>query len=665
MTLDVAAGTQLRIPDPDYFTDLSALPATRASLIEKWFPARELSQLIAKDRRVRDPAYAAHRWWARRPPALLRALLLATALPADISAQEFWDRYASEEHHLAGLTVYDPFMGGGSTLVEAQRLGASVMGSDVDPMSVRIVRSELTPIDGKKLRSYGHRLLHHLRTNLSWLYPTEPQDEPLHYFSIAEVQCPACEEVGPLYRNLILVRDPKKVGAVVRDHALTVFCPHCWRLHDLDSTERKEITCCGKRSQIMHGTFRSFAYHCSSCGKKSTHRELKTGVAKRRIVAVEETQSNGRRRLRMPSTEDLASQFRASQEWQETRDSLPRPEGEIRATRSDERPRSYGITRYEELFTPRQLLVLGHAFQWIRDNVEEGETRKALELAISNCLSTNNKLCGYATDYGRLSALFSVRGYSLPALTVELNPLHGTGGRGTIAACIERVAKSDTKRIRRHIWDTHTNRPVPNQFSFQQSTQTSWVDLRNAASASPIESISKIDVAVFDPPYFDFIAYDELSEFHRSWFGELELAGEPLLPKVEDPVRSFAAQFAQSLEEMVKRARGDAPFAFTYHSANPDAWKAVGLALDNASLAVTALWPVRSDGHMGHHSNPGNCEWDVVVVCRPGARTREQEFRHDVTSWVAMLEPLKVNEADIKNFEYAIKMAQQRFAEAT
>ncbi|MFJ4755007.1 DUF1156 domain-containing protein [Streptomyces sp. NPDC088763] len=660
MTLDVAAGTQLRFSE--YLTDLTSVPESGASLIETWFPSRELSQLIAKDRRVRDPAYAAHRWWARRPPALLRALLLATALPPGISEQEFWSRYASEDHHLAGLTVYDPFMGGGSTLVEAQRLGASVMGSDVDPMSVRIVQSELTPVDGKRLRAYGDLLLRHLRSKLSWLYPTDSDAQPLHYFSIAEVQCPACNEAGPLYRNLVLVRDPKKVGAVVRDHAITVFCPICWTLHHLDTPDRKEIICCGKRSKIMSGTFRAAAYHCPSCGQASTHRELQTGIAKRRVVAVEETQHNGRRRLRMPISSDTTGELKAAREWKMRRKSLPHPEGEIRATRSDERPRSFGITRYEELYTSRQLLVLGHALQWIHQNVHEGEFQRALELAISNSLATNNKLCGYATDYGRLSALFSVRGYSLPVLTVELNPLHETGGRGTIAACIERVAKSDTRQVRRHVWDSQARRPAANVFSFQRAQGSRWVGLKNAASASELEAISKIDVAVFDPPYFDFIAYDELSEFHRAWFGELELAGDPLLPKSEDPVQSFGTQLGKSLTEMVKRARGNKPFVFTYHSANPDAWKAVGVALDKAQLAVTQLWPVRSDGHMGHHSNPGNCEWDVVVVCRPWGGTVRHEFQNDANLWVSEMKPLSVNEADVQNFRFAIQMAQSRFA---
>ncbi|ASY32778.1 MULTISPECIES: DNA methyltransferase [unclassified Streptomyces] len=659
MTLDVATVTQLRLED---FPALSSASEARASLIESWFPARELSQVIAKDRRVRDSAYAAHRWWARRPPALLRALLLATTLPSDVSEHDFWERYASEAPHLRGKTVYDPFMGGGSTLVEAQRLGASVIGSDVDPMSVRIVSAELAPVSGKKLRDYGQLLLAHLHSELAWLYPSESQAAPLHYFSIAEVQCPSCSIVGSLYRNLILVRDPKKVGAVVRDHALTVFCPECWKLHDLDSADRKILSCCGKRFKIFQGTYRAGSYNCPSCEVASTHRELKTGIAGRRILAIEDTQANGRRRLRKPSRGDEAALLKADQEWAAQRGFLPHPIGEVRAKRSDERPRSYGINAYEDLFTPRQLLVLGHALKWIEENVPEGDFRTALELAISNALSTNNKLCGYATDYGRLSALFSVRGYSLPALTVELNPLHGTGGRGTIAACIERVAKSDAAQVRRHVWDTRTRQPVPNLFTFSRAVGSCRVNLKNAASASDSKDIEMIDVAVFDPPYFDFIAYDELSEFHRAWFGELDLAGDPLLPRASNPVRSFGMQLGASMREMVKRARGSNPFAFTYHSANPDAWKAVGVALDFADLAVTKLWPVRSDGHMGHHSNPGNCEWDVIVVCRPKGATVLRQLEDTVSCWVSEMKPLHVNEADVRNFESALEMARPRFA---
>ena len=67
--------------NPAPFVDVSALPRGVPTLIETWLPSHDLSLVVSADRRVRDSAYRIHRWWARRPPALMRALLLASALP--------------------------------------------------------------------------------------------------------------------------------------------------------------------------------------------------------------------------------------------------------------------------------------------------------------------------------------------------------------------------------------------------------------------------------------------------------------------------------------------------------------------------------------------------------------------------------------------------------
>ncbi len=110
------------------------------------------------------------------------------------------------------------------------------------------------------------------------------------------------------------------------------------------------------------------------------------------------------------------------------------------------------MTHAVDLFTDRQLAVFGSAFAWLASAKLEPEVRQGLRLAVSNALATNNKLCSYAYDYGRLSALFSVRGYSLPALPVELNSLHTDAGRGSRRHCIERVARAGTDEARRHVW---------------------------------------------------------------------------------------------------------------------------------------------------------------------------------------------------------------------
>src|SRR6266567_929180 len=121
------------------------LPGSSAgrALLERHIPYRELSVLVRRDRRSTDPVLAAHRWWARRPPALFRGLLLAANLPETTSPELFWRKYATDSAHLDNVTVYDAFAGGGTTLVEAARLGAIPYGTDVDPIAVAIVRHAL------------------------------------------------------------------------------------------------------------------------------------------------------------------------------------------------------------------------------------------------------------------------------------------------------------------------------------------------------------------------------------------------------------------------------------------------------------------------------------------------------------------------------------------
>src|SRR5436305_2528058 len=249
------------------------------TLLETSFPFRELSLVINADRRTRDPIYGVHRWWARRPPALLRGLLIASHLDTNATTEDFWRLFSSAERPLAGQRVLDPFAGGGSTLVEAARLGANIIGSDVDPLAVRIVGTELTPPQLEPLRRAGAELLAWLHEAFAKLYPAKDHVTPLHYFHVPIVKCPNCQQPGPLYRNLVLVRDPRRRGAVIRDDRLTCFCPICFSLRQMQKPDAVRLQCCGKQQAIWSGTFTDQAYSCPECGTKSSHRDLQTGAA--------------------------------------------------------------------------------------------------------------------------------------------------------------------------------------------------------------------------------------------------------------------------------------------------------------------------------------------------------------------------------------------------
>src|SRR5262249_34568783 len=143
-----------------------------------------------------------------------------------------------------------------------------------------------------------------------------------------------------------------------------------------------------------------------------TNRELNVGTLKRVLIAVEETANKRYRRIRRPLKVDVEADAVA---LKLVRDKGWRgPDVQLAGTEG-RRASHYGFATVGDLFSPRQTALFATAFEWI-SSVETSEgTRRALYLALSNALTSNNVLCGYATDYGRLAPLFAgVRSFAVP-----------------------------------------------------------------------------------------------------------------------------------------------------------------------------------------------------------------------------------------------------------
>lgn len=630
------------------------------TLLETAFPYRAVSMLAQADKRGRDPIYGAHVWWARRPPSLLKSILLAASCDA-VDVAEFWERYEStSSDQLAGLSVLDMFHGGGSTLVEAARLGARVIGVDVDPLASEIVAHELEPCDPEELRSVADELLQHLEAELGPLYPRGADGGvPIHYFYVPRVTCPSCGDDSLLYRDLVLARDRGLRGGVVRDAKLHVFCPDDGTVHALKKADRVRLRHLGRQWEISEGTFRGLHFECPTCGVRSGHTALRTGAAESVLIAVE-SGKDGHRRIIDSPTESTLQALVTAESVAATADV---PHVEVGARKGDGRPGSYGLPTVDSLFRPRQLLYLSTALGWVDAQRLDPPLRRGLRLAVSNSIATNNRLCGYARDYGRLSALFSIRGYAFPALSVELNPLSSVGGRGTLQACVDRVVRSCRDSAPRPYWSPTKGEVVRRTEPALPAPSSVALHCQSADRSLP-STVNGVDLCVFDPPYFDYINYDGLSQLHRAWLAMEPLAGEALHPDRDDPARSvtsFGLRLGEAVRAAVKRIKPGGVTAFTYHSTNADAWEALALALDQAKVRVTALWPVRSDGHMGHHSHAGNCEWDAVFVLRPVSETLPSECRLSLVDWVQHLKPLSLSSADRDSLTMAIGVASERF----
>ncbi len=362
-----------------------------------------------------------------------------------------------------------------------------------------------------------------------------------------------------------------------------------------------------------------------------------------------------RRRIRSAVQADLEGENRATA-WLASRTGRALPlDRPITTAPGDGRPVIHGIATIGLLHTARQAAYLAAAHDWLDHADLDDNVRRALRIAVSSTVASNNRLCGYATDYGRLAPLFSIRAFSLPSLTVELNPLNSRGGRGTLMSAITRLAKAGDADVRRHVLDGISH-PVAAAMTLPREHPDHRI--AEGDSAASAQDVVLADVCMTDPPYFDYIPYDTLSQVFRAWLPDTDLGAEPLLPSGSEPVAAFGTRLGKALRAAGDGLKPGGLIAFTYKGGQ-EAWDAVGVALDEAKLRVTALWPVLADPHMGHHSLPGNCEYDLLIVSRPVEQVAPADAPKDTSGWVR--EVGKVSTADRANMRHALRIAQPRW----
>ena len=137
-------------------------PPPRA--IEVGFPIVEINRLAEPERNSFKPIYQMHKWFARRASCVFRAVLLGALKPAykedgtPIDLMEEFYKDHSDDPDTKGKVVLDPFMGGGTTVVEALRLGCKVVGIDLNPVAWFIVKTEVEPVEIEPLKEAFDRL---------------------------------------------------------------------------------------------------------------------------------------------------------------------------------------------------------------------------------------------------------------------------------------------------------------------------------------------------------------------------------------------------------------------------------------------------------------------------------------------------------------------------
>ena len=251
------------------------IPRDCRRLAEVDFPIAAVSRHAAREKSIRHGHPSTlHLWWARRPLASSRAVLLALLLPdpadencpADFRAQartllaatpwnpaageaglrrallrfiaDFanWDNAAKSRFLDIGRglvkaahpgadapLVVDPFAGGGSIPLEALRLGCDAFASDLNPVACLILKVMLEDIPrrgpelAEELRRAGGEIKRQAEAELADLYPADADGaRPIAYLWARTVRCesPKCGAEIPLLRSLWLCKKPKRKWAL-------------------------------------------------------------------------------------------------------------------------------------------------------------------------------------------------------------------------------------------------------------------------------------------------------------------------------------------------------------------------------------------------------------------------------------------------------------------
>ena len=189
--------------------------------IEQRFNVPFIAGMALKEKQIQQnyrPIIAVHKWFARRPGTLFRGLMLA----------EFGDdnleRLFFGSNDFSGLRIADPFMGGGTPLIEANRLGCDVIGCDVNPMAAWIVREELQGLAIENYEQTAAELVSTLQSQVGAYYRTScplygDPDVPVKSFLWVKVlACDACGFIFDLFPGYLLAEDRRHPRNVVVCH---------------------------------------------------------------------------------------------------------------------------------------------------------------------------------------------------------------------------------------------------------------------------------------------------------------------------------------------------------------------------------------------------------------------------------------------------------------
>ena len=690
-------------------------------LIEVALPLEKINDASAREKSIRHGHPSTlHLWWARRPLAAARAVIWASLVDDPSSHPELFpsEEAQNEERQrlfkiLEDLVVWensnnedvlnaakaeimkstggnppellDPFAGGGAIPLEAQRLGLKAHAHDLNPVAVMINKAMIEipprfagmpPVNpdaqmesmnntwvraqglAEDVRYYGEWMKNEAFKRIGHLYPKVkvPAEQGggeatvIAWIWARTVKCPnpACGCEMPLASSFIL---SKKKGN------------EAWIDPKFDGRKIKYIVRHGKcpKEKETVKLAKGAAFRCAACGatteKEYIHDQFINKKVDADLMAIVAEGKTGRIYL-SPNEEQEKIAKSVIPNWTPDIDMNTKSKDLVSG-------RGYGITKWSELFTNRQLVTLtlfssllsevkqkceidaikkGHKKDYTKLS-DAGDGANAYAESISVYLSfIINKLsdrgssfCGWDSSREGLRNTFGRQALPMVWDYAEANPFSNSSG------CFDNMLEWVTKCIKEF--------PAGIEGEVSQFDAQSDCGLRNIMIST-------------DPPYYDNICYSDLSDFFYIWMRKSiydlypDLFGTMLVPKSEELIASTyrhdgnlskAKQFFEdgmlsTCKQIYKYAREDVPvtiyYAYKQSESDDDGkassgWETMLSAIIDAGFAITGTWPMRTEmANRSVASGTNALASSIVLVCRKRPEDAPQTTRRNL---IAML----------------------------
>lgn len=669
----------------------------RRKLIEVSLPLEAINREAAREKSIRHGHPSTlHLWWSRKPLAAARAVLFAQ-LVDDPSSRP--DRYTTEHEQrrrreeLHGLmerlvmwdnsnnldvlrearneifdstggrppTILDPFAGGGTIPLEAQRLGLNAQASDLNPVAVLITKAliELPPMFRNRKPVFPGLADAEIRT---WTGADGLAADVRAYGRW--VRDEAERRIGHLYREATLP-DGTKAPVIAWIWVRTVECPNprCgirmpltskWWLskkkgqeaYVLPNVVNGEVT-----YSIEHvvktpspegrdGTVSRTGAVCINCGTavQSSYIRGEGQAGRMKIDLIATVAEFNRRRVYLPPSTEHASAA-----------SLPSPpsvpEGVLSTHPQYMGTPRYGMTEFHDLFTSRQLTALT-TFSDLISPARERVLSDAVAQGISGGDSLASGGSG-AVAYADAVATYLAMGVSrLSDIANNLTRWENT--KTQVRNLFARQALSMA-------WDFAEAPPFGKAAGGYEVSLGSIVKAiedvggpaGKARQADARIAVDQPDVLIStDPPYYDNVPYADLSDFFYVWLRRSlrdvwpDLFGTMLVPKADELVANairqngkeaakefFEAGFTTVFQNARRHARSDFPitvyYAFKQSESTADGptsagWETLLEGMVRSGWRVTGTWPLRSElGNRIRSVDSNVLASSVVLALRP------------------------------------------------